>query len=933
MEKIFDIAKDKEQSWGTLAQAIDDNFSEVKEELALKFDKTAVKQTTGTSTTEVMSQDAVSKELARVETEMSIMVDAKPECVVLTGKRINNNGSIGDSANNNVYVLNVSKGDVVSVTGRVTYACDYILYKNFDGSNLSNIVQPWSSADHYKTNIVTYNVDLIVPEDCYACFGSLSDFEISIHINKILSAKEVDARLVEVEQSSSALPKIEEAISHDVDLIQSSTSFRGKLSNDQSFNGNNNYITLVKEVKKGQNIYISGYGFYSILWSMYKTFDGTTNSFNGNNGISPWGAYIGEKNKSEDTLLIEQDCYLAACFYVANGDEYSFKAQGYLTAKEIDESLKTIDNVSADIENIKDKTFGKEPTSKVWNAPDIYYAPLKRLQAWGANGINLEVPSGSRVAVRLLRGEHYKDLPFDIMCDEEGSPTLYPITLRNIEDEEWHVVELKGKVTTWGFIHDGYDLYNEQLRLEVDALNSIADRVVRLENDLYNKTKLYTIQDALLAWMNGEKFPVGLLGDSTTDGVGTSNWDANTNSHCTCDGIAYGVEKVLTYRDSFATTVNSIPISERTANIKVSFYSTQFFVKEYTGASFDDASFGNESNWLTIDYSEFFGKGDWICEEAYPYLLEQLLRNELNNTSLRVYNMGYSGASFNNLKERLKEVLSGAYSDVKMVGIELGINDRGGKESDIDYYNSLIENLKYYVEYMISVGITPFMVTTQTWLQNGDNGSGTFNPISQNYVQILCNKAKYEVAKMYGLEVIDMNSWGAKILRCSEYPLNSITQDSLHFRDIGHKLEADYLFTCFIPWILNTNFENKIYVGVTNHNAKSGIITANYIYGQGAETNDGFRKQINKNKGNTNDVLIYDAYVFVNESGAYNVSYHTSIASGYIVIDGDGNNKISIVDEELYLGKWDMGLHHVQVYTGTSNIVAFKGFLLEKVAV
>lgn len=33
MEKIFDIAKDKEQSWGTLATAIDGNFEEVDAEV------------------------------------------------------------------------------------------------------------------------------------------------------------------------------------------------------------------------------------------------------------------------------------------------------------------------------------------------------------------------------------------------------------------------------------------------------------------------------------------------------------------------------------------------------------------------------------------------------------------------------------------------------------------------------------------------------------------------------------------------------------------------------------------------------------------------------------------------------------------------------------------------------------------------------------
>lgn len=32
MEKIFDIAKDNEQSWGTLAAAIDGNFNETFDE-------------------------------------------------------------------------------------------------------------------------------------------------------------------------------------------------------------------------------------------------------------------------------------------------------------------------------------------------------------------------------------------------------------------------------------------------------------------------------------------------------------------------------------------------------------------------------------------------------------------------------------------------------------------------------------------------------------------------------------------------------------------------------------------------------------------------------------------------------------------------------------------------------------------------------------
>ena len=118
MEKIFDIAKDSEQSWGTLADAIDDNFTEVKEELALKFDKTAVKQTTGTSTTEVMSQNAVTTELDSVRSDLSETTDKLTELegeisdavkiARMTWKEypnssITSNGSVTTSASDHVY--------------------------------------------------------------------------------------------------------------------------------------------------------------------------------------------------------------------------------------------------------------------------------------------------------------------------------------------------------------------------------------------------------------------------------------------------------------------------------------------------------------------------------------------------------------------------------------------------------------------------------------------------------------------------------------------------------------------------------------------------------------------------------------------------------------------------------------------------------------
>ena len=49
----------------------------------------------------------------------------------------------------------------------------------------------------------------------------------------------------------------------------------------------------------------------------------------------------------------------------------------------------------------------------------------------------------------------------------------------------------------------------------------------------------------------------------------------------------------------------------------------------------------------------------------------------------------------------------------------------------------------------------------------------------------------------------------------------------------------------------------------------------------------------------------------------------TPEASGYIIHNG---NRTEINSTEIDLGIVDIGLHKLQVYTGESNKVAFKGF-------
>ena len=411
-------------------------------------------------------------------------------------------------------------------------------------------------------------------------------------------------------------------------------------------------------------------------------------------------------------------------------------------------------------------------------------------------------------------------------------------------------------------IADGTATINVNVQGEVEKLGDdvkdLQERVGVIEG-----SNLVRLSDVLYHWLNGEKFPIGFQGDSTTDGVSTTGWTVD-NSHPAQDTAAGGR-----------------------------------------------------------------GKADYICELAYPKQLENLLRAELGSSTLRVYNIGYYGASLANNWNQLEDIYSDAYADVKMVGIVLGINDRGTATDAADFYNDVLTLLIQYVEFFIGKGITPFMVTNQVVTQCGnDPNTSSYSTLYEDYIQTLCNEAKRFVAKKYNLEIIDMNYFGRLLMESSSYSYDSITED-LHFKDLGHKLEAGFLFSQLIPWVNKTDNADKLHFGFNCAKCKTDFRIGSIE----TTTNDKFKLQVNTTQDSATDKCIFDAYMFNNsKNGAYTVKYLTPVASGYIVVDGDTANPIQITATEMNLGTWDIGLHHIQVYTGASTTVAFKGFLLESVS-
>ena len=412
---------------------------------------------------------------------------------------------------------------------------------------------------------------------------------------------------------------------------------------------------------------------------------------------------------------------------------------------------------------------------------------------------------------------------------------------------------------------------------------------VSIPEDVKHQTiKDWTLERVVRQWMNGDKCPIGFIGDSTTDGTATTGWNVQ-NSHPRQDARNW-----LEYHPEFMPDATT----------------------EEREVAAQNAGYGR-------------GTVDYICTKAFPYLLEKLIQAELGNNNARVYNIGYYGMALTSYLD-VDVFFSDVYSDCKMAGIMLGVNDRGSVDNYGTFYNNVLQLLERYVLMFSRVNVVPFMVTNQYVTQSGNNpnsGGGIPDIMFNDDVQTIINRAKVEVAKKYGLEIIDLNGFGRLVFMCSSYAYSNLTED-LHFKDLGHKLEAGFLFSQLIPWVNKTGNAGKVYIGFGGAYNKSDFNVGKYE----TDTNDRFKREINYTRDVNTDICIFDSYVFNNSNnGAYTVKYLTPVASGYIVVDGDTENPIQITATEMNLGTWDIGLHHIQVYTGASTTVAFKGFLLESV--
>jgi hypothetical protein len=313
---------------------------------------------------------------------------------------------------------------------------------------------------------------------------------------------------------------------------------------------------------------------------------------------------------------------------------------------------------------------------------------------------------------------------------------------------------------------------------------------------------------------------------------------------------------------------------------------------------------------------------------AFPRLLEAHLRKATGNSILRIYNAGHTGMyikwALDNFEREWGH--TSVYADVKMVGIGYGINDRLIYSSAKAYRAGFKQDVIEMVERFYEKGIQPFLLTTQAVVEPGVHSDFTrFYPLrTGESVNSIANEVKREIAGSYSLELIDVNKYTELFLQHSSYSLLQLIPDGLHLGNLGHIYEAGLLFAHFCPRTVWAG--GKCQLDFSSQKAVTSVPSDKLTLAY--PPTRGFKVFANYTKHDKQDIKIMDFWVFNNAKRPLSLTAYKSEVNSltYVKINGEARTLSSL---ETNLGLHDLGLIHLEVYTGDCDKVDFKGFVLE----
>lgn len=343
--------------------------------------------------------------------------------------------------------------------------------------------------------------------------------------------------------------------------------------------------------------------------------------------------------------------------------------------------------------------------------------------------------------------------------------------------------------------------------------------------------------------------------------------------------------------------------------------------KEFPIAFLGDSTFAgvNTSRWSedsTKNYSE----------DSFTFRLEKLLKTNLNSKIPEIINAGFSGDTSLDCLEKLPNLISpgGPLYKAKMIGVGLGINDRILYQSVIDYRLGFKKNLEKIIQYLLANQFQPFLLTSQAIVAPGVHTQyQTEYPLRTSFhIAAVANQVKRELAKKYALELIDLTNATEKFLNYSDYEIQAIISDQLHFGDIGHQFVAEYLFSVLCPDVIQ--IEHNTWITYANQMISSDIPEDKLILAP-SPVNKKFKCYVYDENSPTSNTLLFDAAIFNNSCQKINLSLYKNSnenTGAYLILNEE---KIPLTQSVTTISNLDIGLFSLKIYSGKSEIKDFSG--------
>lgn len=330
----------------------------------------------------------------------------------------------------------------------------------------------------------------------------------------------------------------------------------------------------------------------------------------------------------------------------------------------------------------------------------------------------------------------------------------------------------------------------------------------------------------------------------------------------------------------------------------------------------------NTTDWVQNVPGSPSGSPNAFCAQ-----LELLLRDATGNSQASIYNAGFSGMNARWGAGMLEEIFGeqSAYHDVKMIGIGFGINDRLGYPNEQAYRAGFRQATIQIITWCLDRGIQPFLLTTQAAIAPGVQTDyiDQFPMRTSGHILTVANKVKKELAAQFGLELIDLNAHTEKLLQHSSIPSSQLISDRLHFGDLGHRAEAEFLFATFCPRVIAIDSYSQIDFSTQN---LWDCIPEDWLT-LPEQPADRFKVYVDHQKEDAADRRLMSAWLFIHAKKPLSLTAYRNVSpDAYVVLNGAVHR---LAEAATPLGQLELGLYKLEVFSGNSERVDFKGFVLE----